>query len=311
MEDERRQIKEYFDSVGMTEEFRQRLLALPRAEKTAPRAVSTVRRWRPALIAAAVCLVCLAAIPLLRQPALRSPEQPAASRAADPTRTEQPPDSAAPETESLLPVTPTGSEPAGPVESTAETDPPLHVDPTDPVLPTDPLRPVTEPIAPVADPTQPVTEPTTPVTEPPPPVTDPSEPATEPPPPNTEPSEPVTEPPSPDTEPSEPVTEPTAPPDTEPTPPDTSENPPDDPAPEGPAEIPAEDLGWTWALLRTEEGDLLRITDAAGAVCTLDLTGRLDGGTVIETCLIFGQERTLLLCPDGNGNWRLLVEEAP
>lgn len=290
MADEGKKTKEYFASLEMTEEFRQRLLDLPRTADASPKARPARQGWKPLAVAAALALVCLAGIPLLRAPQTVSPKPPVTTRAPLPTRTVPEPGADGPEpgtspAETALPTAPpvTETQPIFPVESTADTAPPLPTDPTDPSEPTAPT------VAPApTEPTQPATEPIQPATEP----TEPSQPITEP-------TEPVTEPPEPVTEPSEPITEPTE---------FIPEPPPGGVEDE---EIPAGDLGWTWEVLRGAEGDQLRITDAAGQVCVLDLTGLLEYGEVCGTYRIFGQERSIRLCASWDGTWLLYVLEEP
>ena len=309
MKDEREQLREYFDSVEMTEDFRRKLLALPGAQKASPKAAPPRRNWKALAAAALLALVCLAGLPLLR---FREPLSPAAPETRDvlPTQWETVPSTndPGPGTE-LTGAAATGAieTEAAPSETDPMTEPPLPPDtdvPTEPGEDPGPTPPATEPRTPATQPPAPVTEPPAPVTEPPAPVTEPPVPVTEPPAPVTEPPAPVTEPPAPVTEPPAPVTEPPA---TEPSEPDTG--PPDFNMP-GAAEdaIPAEDLGWSWTLQRSEAGDLLLITNDAGALCTLDLTGRLTEQQATGRDWIFDREWTYWLCLDWDGVWRLYVE---
>ena len=291
MKDERSALREYFDAQIMTAEFRQKLLSLPQEPDASPKALLVERRWQPMAIAAALIFICLAGIPLLRRHETVSP---AVSTALPETAATQqvshlPTHSPEIGTEPIIPVSPTV-----PVTSESETDAPTESAPaTVPPLSTDSTV-ITAPTIHATEPSVPATEPSVPATEPSVPATEPTVPATEPTVPATEPSVPVTEPSVPVTEPTVPATEPTV-------------SDPEPPAPEGPDEIPAEDLGWVYEVLRTETGDRLCITDAAGAVCILDLTDLPDNGELLGDYLIFGQEQTILLIEDPDGAWKLFV----
>ncbi len=286
MNKERGKIREYFDSVEMTEEFRQRLLALPRRENASPKACPQMRSWKPLAVAAVLVLVSLAGIPLLREqkpavPLSPTETQTAASTAAVVT---QPITTGTEHAASVPPTVPatTGPQFTDPAEPSSTAAPPLPSEPGGAPEPTAPPAPTNPPLPPrPADPvlpSQPVTEPSNPITEPPVPVTEPYEPVTEPP-------EPVTESPEQDTEPPIPETV---------------------PMPSWGGAYTPSDFGWTYEVLSSENSELLIITETAtGEVCEIDLSGFFHDydDTVFGTCTIFGRVWNIVLQPSPEGSW--------
>ncbi len=299
MDEERSKIKEYFDSVEMTEEFRQKLLNLPQ-DSASPKVNRLHRGWKPLAAAAILVLVSLAGIPLLQEkprlPAGRPQELPApVSSGTDPSPEGSLPDDTEPDFSEAWTDAP------GSIDV-----PPLPAKPTRPAEP-DPVRP---PIPSDAEPSAP--EPT--VTEPyvsEPPVTEPSvtqPPVTEPPvtePPVTQP--PVTQPPVTEPDPPPPVTE------LDPIESETAESSPWTEEPTDWSEAPPapgspESLDWP-AEYAVENGrSLLRVTNPeTGELWELDITEEMNGNVYSGDEIIFGQEVLISLYVYETGEYDLLL----
>ena len=313
------QLREFFDGVEMSEEFRgkmKQMLAQP-PEKSRPLAA-----WKPTLIAASIVFVCVSGLAALRangwllpseRPVPNGPKWSAAPTNQTPTPSE------AAGGDDPTPHSTEPTDPAGP------DDPATH--PTDPVGAGDPAARPTDPTDP-AGPGDPATHPTDPVGggDPTPHTTTPTDPAgpddptfhpTEPQPTDPQPTEPLpTEPQPTEPQPTEPI--PTEPQPTEPDPPDP---PPEEASEEVNGgftfdtigeESEAERLGYLRAVYtKSDTNETVTVTDVENKrTAVVDVTGKLTDSSYRGWYKMFGCTVLVELHPDGEGGWYAFASEA-
>ncbi len=287
MKDEQRRIKEYYDHIQMTEDFKARLLALPEAAPQKP--VPPFRLWKPVAVAALAAVISLSGLRYLahrHDSTVQEPAWPGVSDAATertspvplrPTEPGQEPSETAP-----VPTDPSGTD----TPETAQAPQPSTSDETRPHG-SGTAGQMPGPGGPEPRPTEPViTNPPQPVQTDPPPVETGSLPPEEidpPGPEETDPPEPISTDPPPDTSPIE------------------TENGGDEPT------LVESDFEGTYH--REGDRDLITLVQrSTGNTVTLDLTGMVTEHGYSGTHSVLGHTLHIYLVPYGQ-TYRVYIED--
>ena len=291
MTDNRKRIKEYYDSIEMSEDFCEKMKKMT-AETVPPKKSRSLFVWKPTIIAVIILFVCMSSYYTMKRNGVQFPSPPTVIHS--PTEN--------------IPSSSHDTEPSGDFirDSTQQ-----NIDETDtsfsselssaesqPIEQNPANSQSTEPWATDSQPTE--SQPS----DPQPTNPQPTEPRpTDPQPTEPQPTDPQpTEPPPTDPQPTEP--QPTDPPPTEPQPTDP---PPTDPPPTEPTDDdpdPEDDLVLQASYTHTDTNDYIVITNTeTGETETIDVTGKVNESGFTGTYNLFGCYVYVELIPDGNGGF--------
>lgn len=270
LKDPEQELREYYDSIEMSDEFREKMRRIT-TEKGRPAKARSLAAWKPTVIAAVVVLICLSGFAALQRNGLTPFSE---------NRPSDTPPSSSENAPALFHTEEYVEDPSRPIDAD-----PAVTEPSDIRMehqPTEPIQEETEPPA-----TQPAgPEPTEPQpTEPQPTVSPPTE---------SPPTDPIPAGPDP--------TEPT------PTDPQPTEPQPTDPQPTEPTDesevIVEEEAELQAVYTHTETSDYIVITNMeTGETETVDVTGQVTETGFCGTFKLFGCYVFVELLPDGNGGF--------